>query len=215
MNTKNILNQAYIHWLNDGIFEIGFGILLAGVGALRAIIHLTRENPVAYYLLSVGLLFFMIGIAWVSKRVGEALKVRITYPRIGFMAFRPHTYNLKRILAWLVLLILTGVLGVVVGVLATQPNQKEIGGVVPITQGIVGALAFIFAAQRFEIKRYYYLAAIAIGLGLAIGALGVGVVLGLSFFYLSTGLVMIMSGALTLVLFLRGHEPISLNGMNS
>lgn len=214
MNTENMLNRAYAHWLEDGIFEIGFGILLAGVGTLRAIIHFARENSAAYYWLSAGLLLFMIGFGWGSKRIGEALKARITYPRTGFLAFKPPTYSYKSILAWLVLLILGGILGAMVGVLASQPDQKQAGVFVPITQGIVGTLAFTIAAQRFEIKRYYYLAAISIGLGLAIGALGIGVVLGLSFFYLSIGLAMIVTGGLALGQFLRSHEPVDLNGMS-
>ena len=209
MNTENMLNRAYAHWLKDGIFEIGIGILFAGVGTLRAIIHFAGEKSAAYYWLSAGLLVFMIGVAWGSRRFGQALKERITYPRTGFMAFKPYTYNYKSILA---LFIVAGILGGVVGVLATQPNQQEIGGIVPITQGLVGALAFTYAARRIEVKRFYYLAAISIGLGFAIGALGVGVVLGLSFFYLSIGLTMIVSGCVVLAQYLRTYEPVDLNG---
>jgi len=214
MNTKDILNRAYAHWLNDGIFEIGFGILLAGVGTLRAIIHIVREKPAAYYWLSAGLLLFMIGFAWGSKRVGEALKARITYPRTGFMAFKHRTHNYKSILALLVLLILAGILGAMVGMLAVQPDQKQAGTFVSITLGIVGALAFTFTAKRFEVKRFYYLAVISIGLVLAISALGVGVVLSLSFFYLSIGLAMIVTGGLAMAQFIRSHEPVDLNGMS-
>jgi hypothetical protein len=215
MNTRNILNRAYAHWFNDGIFEIEFGFLLAGVGTLRAIIHLVSGKPAAYYWLSAGLFVFMIGFAWGSKRVNEALKARITYQRTGFLAFRPRTYNFKTILAILVLLIFAGVLGTIVGVLATLPNQQEIGGIVPIAQGFAGAIGFTYTARRLELKRFYSLAAISLGLGLVIGALGVGVVLGLSFFYLSLGLAMIVTGGLALAQFLRSHEPVDLNGMSS
>jgi hypothetical protein len=101
-----------------------------------------------------------------------------------------------------------------VGVLATQPNQQEIGGIVPITQGIVGAIVFTYAAKRIEVKRLYYLAVFSLGIGLVIGVLGVGVVLGLSFFYLSIGLAMVVSGCVALVKYLRSHEPVDLNGMS-
>jgi hypothetical protein len=47
---------------------------------------------------------------------------------------------------------------------------------------------------------------------LVIGALGVGVVLGVSFFYLSIGLALVVSGCVALVQFLRSHEPVDLNG---
>lgn len=209
MNTKNTLNRAYAHRLKDGILEIGAGILFAGVGALRALIHFAGQKSAAYYWLSAGVLLFMIGVAWGGKRFGEALKERISYPRTGFMAFKPYNYNYKWIL---VLFIFGGVLGGVVGVLATQPNQQEIGGIVPITQGIVGAIVFTYAAHRIEVKRLYYLAVFSLGIGLVIGALGVGVVLGLSFFYLSIGLTMIVTGCVALVQFLRSHEPVDLNG---
>ena len=71
MNTENTLNRAYAQWLKDGIFEIGFGFLLAGVGTLRAIIHFAGEKTAAYYWLSAGLLVFMIGGAWGFKPVRQ------------------------------------------------------------------------------------------------------------------------------------------------
>jgi MFS family permease len=208
MNTENALNRAYAHWLKDGIFEIGMGILLAGVGTLRAIIHFAGAKSPTYYWLSVGLLVFMFGCGFGFNRISKALKARLTYPRTGYIAFKPYPYKYKRIL---VLFIFAGVLGGVVGVLATQPNQQEIGGIVPIGQGIVGAIVFTYAAQRIEVQRLYYLAAFALGVGLVIGALGVGVVLGLSFFYLSIGLALIVTGGVALVQYLRSHEPVELN----
>ncbi|GAG42305.1 unnamed protein product, partial [marine sediment metagenome] len=120
MNTENTLNRAYAHWLKDGLFEIGLGILLVGVGTLRAIIHFAGEKTAAYYWLLGGLLVFMFGVAWGSKRFGEALKERITYPRTGFFAFKPRTYNYKNVLAFLALLIFGGIFGGTLGILATQ-----------------------------------------------------------------------------------------------
>jgi len=214
MNTKNTLNRAYAHWLKDGIFEIGFGFLLAGVGTLRAIIHFAEEKSAAYYWLSAGLLLFMIGCGWGFSRIGKSLKARITYPRTGYTAFKPRTYNYKSILAILALFIFGGILGGMLGMLSTQPNQQRVGIIVPITLGIIGALAFTYAAKRVEIKRFYYLAVFSLGIGLAIAAFGVGVVLGLSFYYLSIGLALVVSGCVALVQFLRSHEPVDLNGMS-
>ena len=211
MDTQDILNRAYANWLEDGLYEIGLGILLTGVGTLRAIIHFAGEKSAAYYWLSGGLFLFMIGSVWVGQRIGKVLKEHITYPRTGFLAFKPPTYNFERILKLFVLLILGGILGGMVGVLATQQNQQEVGGIVTITQGIIAAIAFIYTAKRVEINRFYYLAVISIGIGLALGMFRVGVVLGVSFFYLSIGLVMVVSGCIALVHFLRSHEPVDLN----
>ena len=212
MKTENTLNRAYANWLKDGLFEIGLGILLTGVGTLRAIIHFAGDKSAAYYWLLGGLLLFMIGCGWGFSRIGKSLKARITYPRTGYTAFKPYSFNYKSILAILALFIFAGILGGMLGMLSTQPNQQKIGIFVPIGQGLVGALAFTYAAQRVEVKRLYYLAAFSIGMGLVIGALGVGIVLGVSFFYLSIGLALIVSGCVALVQFLRRHEPVDLNG---
>ena len=209
MNAENPLNRAYAHWIQDGLFEIGLGILFAGVGTLRAIIHFAGEKSAAYYWLSGGLLVFMIGCGWGFSRIGKSLKARITYPRTGYTAFKPYSFNYKSVLA---LFIFAGILGGMLGMLSTQPNLQKIGIFVPIGQGIVGALIFTYAAQRVEVKRLYYLAAFSIGIGLVIGALGVGIVLGISFFYLSIGLALIVSGCVALVQFLHRHQPVDLNG---
>ncbi len=113
MDTKNTLNRAYAHWLQDGVSEIVLGILLAGVGTLRAIIHFAEDKSAAYYWLAGGLFVFMFGVAWGGKYVGDALKGRITYPRTGYISFRPFTLNVKNILAFLALLIAGGAVGVV------------------------------------------------------------------------------------------------------
>jgi len=208
MDTQNTLDRAYANWLEDGIYEIGMGILFAGVGALRATIHFAGQKTAAYYWLVGGLLLFMAGGAWAGKCFGEALKARITYPRTGYTAFKPRKFTYKNILAFIALFVAAGILGAVVGILATQPNQQNF---VPIVMGLIGALAFTLAAQRVEVKRLYYLAAFSLGIGFVLGALGVGVVLGLSFFYLSIGLALIVTGSMVLVQFLRSHEPVDLN----
>jgi len=212
MNTQHALNRAYAHWLKDGLVEIGLGILFTGVGTLRAFVHFAGEKTAAFYWLVAALFVFMLGFGFVFSRVGKALKARISYPRTGYTAFKPRAINEKRILSWLVLLILGGALGGMLGMLASQPEQQSAGLLVPICFGIAGALIFTVIAQRIAVKRYYYLAAISIAVGLAVGALGNGVVLGVSFFYLGIGVVLIVTGCVTLVRYLRSHEPVDPNG---
>ena len=213
MKTENTLNRAYAHWLKDGLFEIGLGILITGVGAFRASIHFVDEKSATYYWLTAGLFLFMLGYAWGFSRIVKYIKTHVTYPRTGYMSFKPYTYNYKSIIA---LIIFAGVLsfslGGALGVLATQPDQQEVGGIVPIVMGVIGAMVFTYAAKRVDVKRFYYLAAFSVGSGLVIGKLGVGVVFGLSFFYLSIGLALVVTGCLALMQFLRSHEVADLNG---
>ena len=212
MNTENTLNRAYAHWISDGLLEIMFGVLLVGVGTLRAIIHFAEDKSPTYFWLAAGLLVFMIGSAWGGTYVIKLLKARLIYPRTGYIAFKPRTYNYKNVLAMVAVLIFGGILGGIFGILSTQPNEKEIGVFVPIGQGIVAAMLLTYVAQRTEVKRFYYQAALFIAIGLAIGALGVGVVLGVSYFYLSIGLALVVAGSVALRQYLHSHEPVDLLG---
>ena len=162
-----------------------------------------------------GLIIFMLGCAFGFNSIGKALKARITYPRTGYFTFKQPIYSVRNILALLALLVAAGILGGTLGILATQPDQARIGVFVPIVMGLVAGLAITLAAQRVEIKRLYYEAAFSIVIGLSLGTLRVGVVLGVSYFYLGFGLVLIVLGSLALMQFLHSHKPVDLNRESS
>ena len=104
MNTDNALNRAYAHWIKDGIVEIWIGILLAGTGILRAIIHFAGEKTAAYYWFTAVLFIFMFGCAGGGTYLVKALKARLAYPRTGFMAFKRYKYNYK----WIIVILIFG-----------------------------------------------------------------------------------------------------------
>jgi hypothetical protein len=212
MKSKKILEKAYSHWIKDGIVEIGLGILFTGVGAFRAIIHFAVANSNTYYWLAAGLLLFMLacggGFNWAVKSV----KARVTYPRTGFMAIKPRTYNAKTIIRFIIILILAGAVGGTLGWLSTQPDAQFAGIFVPIIQGIIYAAVIIYGAIRIKVNRLFILAVFSIGIGVTIGLANFGIVLGISFFYFSIGLAQILSGSLALMQFLISHEPVDLSG---
>lgn len=209
MNTENALNRAYANWIKDGFYEIGLGILFAGVGAIRAMIHFAGDKTPAYYWLVAAVFIFMLVIGGGTGFVLKRLKARITYPRTGYTKFKPRKRNFK---STLVIFIFAGILGGLLGVLSMQPNQADAGMLVPIAFGIVGAGVFTYGAQRIGVKRLYVLAAASIAIGLVLAVLRVGVVLGLSFFYFSIGLAMLLSGSFALVGYLRDNPPAELDG---
>lgn len=211
MDTNRILARAYAHWIEDGIVEIGLGGLFAVVGAYRALIHVVGSNSPYYGWLSLGLLVVMLGYAGGIGRAVKALKIRVAYPRTGYVNFKPQKRNYKRTIA---LFFFAGVLGTLIGILVTQPGERGIGSFIPIIMGACWAAFFVYVARRIDVQRFYYLAAFSVGVGILIGLLGVGIVFGISFYYLGIGLAQIVSGSVALVLYLQRHRPVDLNGAN-
>ncbi len=211
MNTEKMLNHAYAHELEDGLAELWLGVLLMGVGTLRALIHFTDANSAKYYWIAAGLFLFMFACSWAGTRVVRRLKERIAYPRTGYTAFKPRSYSIKKIVS---LLFIAGIIGGAAGIASSQPNEHWAGWLVPLGQGAVVAAAFAYVGHRVEIRRYYYLAFFSLAIGALLGALSIGIVLCVSFFYLTVGVALFASGGLAMVQFLRNHKPVDLSREN-
>lgn len=212
MDTNNVLNRAYAHWFQDGLFEIGLGTMLIGVGTLRAIIHFAEDKSASHYLLAGGLLFFMFGMAFVGKYVIEAIKGCITYTHISDFTLKPLSLDAKTPLVFLAVFIAGGTVGDVLDLSISQTDQETSGVFISIVMGIFWGIVSTSAARRFSMKHFYVPSATFFGFGLGIGALSFGLVLSISLYYLSIDLALISLGCAALVRFLLRYEPVDLSG---
>ena len=116
-----------------------------------------------------------------------------------------------------------GLLALILTVLFARPNLISL--LTGLTVTILGLILRLWACGHLKKEKELttsgpyrhtrnplYLGNVIIGIGVVIGALGVGVVLGISFFYLSIGLAMIVWGGVSLAQFLFSQKPVDLNG---
>jgi hypothetical protein len=143
----------------------------------------------------------MIGGAFISRRLVNALKTRLTYPRTGYVEYQVNENQRKWRRVWVFALAFLVSALTMVFVRAFQSFDS----IVAVT-GVVVALALIvLRAKSAGLTRFYFLggASLVLGLVLSISGLPNGYSLGL--FYGLMGVCFVVAGGITLGQYLRDN----------
>jgi len=94
---------------DDGLIEMGVGILFIVVGLGLVAFVTMQDNTAAGVALIIGLLAIAFGGALYAKNALEAVKERVTYPRTGYVSYRAEETSRGRWLAPVVALLLLAI----------------------------------------------------------------------------------------------------------
>lgn len=191
--------RALQYWYVDGSYEFGFGLLCLVLCA-----YFTLEKQLEGSWLSAlvdgSLVLVFIGggalINWLTRKWKE----RLTFPRTGYVAYRREA-GIRRSLRIALSLVVGGLLGAAVSVLVMQPFQNF--DILPLVSGLLLGFVLAFLAWRTSLARLYLLAAFSTGTGLGLAFARLGNYTALAVYYLALGLGLLVSGLVTLVLYLR------------
>jgi hypothetical protein len=215
MSVKTHIEKAGLRVLQyelaDGTFELFFAaffVLLAGL------LYIQAAAPRWIWvdlLVGPGLLLLLPGSAFLLDRLVRRFRERVTYPRIGYLARGPApeaTPRLRRaiyvgvpllVLAALILLSIYRPL-----LFPASPHAWE--GSLPLFaiffSLMLGGL-WIIAAWRLRLPRFYLTALLTWLAGTAIFLAGLSNALGMVVFCASVAAILGVSGAVTLLIFLR------------
>jgi hypothetical protein len=196
---NNITKRTQRYWYEDGIWEIGFGLVNALLGLFYLLTaNLDWEGPYSMLLvaLQMGLL---IGLFTTINRVVTFLKERITYPRTGYVAYRKPapSARLKKILRTALIAAGTGAL---VGGLATiQAAANQM----PLVISVILAGTLVFIGYYFSLVRLFITAALSIAWGYILSRYSLSNLSSTGAFFAGFGLLILLSGAVTLFIYLR------------
>lgn len=204
LKTTEIERRARAGLAQDGIPEIILGVaLLVGAGYLA----LQFFDEVRLY-----------GMPWMMVLAASLIMARVrrkvTYPRIGYVKFRPSPLKLV-VVGLLALVLLGGIAGFLIfrRTGSRLPSGFWQGLVFGI--GLVGAGMGAWAGWRLGIRRYYLYAALGL-LGVVVPwALGLGVQVRALVMMGAPALAMIPGGVIALVRFLREHPKQSVEATDA
>jgi len=188
LDVKKVEQRVWRASQQDGLMEIAIGILLVAT-ALQI-----REN---------GLIVLWILVA-VSMAPGlEAIRKRLTYPRIGYVALvqEEPKKTLRGIAVYAIVVIAAmalafAILGDIGDLTLWQRWSPTLGGVL-----ISGGM--IYAASKSGAARYHVFMVLAVRLGIAFSILFPEGYTGLTLYLLTLGGVFILYGAITFLCFLH------------
>jgi hypothetical protein len=197
LNLDEIARRPQRYWNADGLPELMMGLLWMLWGGAwllgEALPHDWRSNV---YWTAAPALLALSGVAavWATKR----LKERLTFPRTGYVDWKEPSRS-ARVTAAAVAM----VTAMVLAALAANRDAGMERVAAPVL-GVILSLAFVVASLRQRAPHYLALAAVAVALGLAFGALRAGWE-SVNWLFVALGAATAALGGLRLALFLRKH----------
>ena len=192
------IRRVHRYLYDDGLIEIGVGLLFVVVGIGIIAFVAIQENTLMGVLLIASLLALAIGGAVFTKRALESVKERTTYPRTGYVSYRTAEPGRGM---WLTIVMVLLVLAVSVFLPEELTRLST----------MIGALIFVVIGSlgyRLRIRRFYVIGSIALATGVLASWLFADEAMGAAVTFSIIGLVLIISGGLTLSLYLRRHPVV-------
>jgi hypothetical protein len=201
VDLRGAARRPHQYWNIDGLPELGMGLLWILWGSAWLIGEaLPRGRAFQTYWMFTPVLLVLSSVAviWAIKRA----KARLTFPRTGYVEWKPPTRTQRVITAAVAL-------GVAAALTVLRArNRDALGPSVMPWLGILIGVAFVVASVRQRAPHLLVLAGAALALGLTFGALDVGWEAA-NWLFVCLGVVTALVGAVRLGRFLKRHpvEP--------
>ncbi len=193
--------RAYYHWYQDGLAEMALGIFFLSLALLFFADDYWPGLPISAF----GLPILILGGIIIFRPLLYRIKARITYPKIGFVSYKQPSSNRRMVsiiigfgvgflVSWIV----------VQQVVAGQPAAGEFDFLtwLPLVQGVVVAIALGLIGYRADLRRYLYLAALSLIVGLILTPLPLSLEVATAIHYMIMGVAIFLSGLKTFRLFM-------------
>lgn len=204
---KKVQRQTQRYWYVDGLTELGAGILILMLGIMYLLIALLSPSDFADWLMGLGQpLFLVLGylvVNWGVKR----FKVRITYPRTGYVAYRQE-HGKRRLGKILLTFGLGALFAAAIAVTGKMTGERWL----PLWIGLLLGGAVAYLGYSYELPRFYLLGIFTALLGGLSALLGLTDKYTMALFFGGFGLGWIVSGAYALSNYLRHTSPTSEEG---
>ena len=191
---------AFRYWYDDGLVEIGTGLLFLTLSALFAVEGLAPAGSLPAGFSAFGLPVILLGGMVVVGLALRWLKERLTYPRTGYVAYS-RTRPIRKVLA--------GVIGglVSLSLVVALASRPEWLAALPALQGAAVAAVCILLGYRMGALRLAAQGLVALAAGLIASFTGLETYVGTAVVFGAVGLASLISGTLVLAYYLRTTTP--------
>lgn len=208
-NFSEVEQRVKRYWFADGIGELAGGGLFLLLGAYFGIPQILGENNLLSVLLQSSLVLVMIGGVFLVRWLVTALKTRLTYPRTGYVEYRVDKQHAVRTRTFAMAFAM--LMAFLMVWLAR--SVQVIDSTVLVTGVVVGAVFVILRGKSFGIQRFYVLGGISAVIGVVLAFSGLPNSYSLAVFYGLMGLVVMLSGGVVLLRYLK-ENPLPVEESN-
>jgi hypothetical protein len=201
---EEIAKRTQRYWFEDGLWEIAFGLVNALLAGFYFLVLYLDRLGISGGIVLVLQMVVIVGAFLGMGRLVKFFKERITYPRTGFVAYHkpsPVT-RLKRILRTI---FISAFMAALISMIAVIQLNRGLNLTALVTGALLAA-ALVYFGYRFDLVRMYLIASLVFLLGLALSLSPIADELAIAVFFAGLGLLMILSGGITLAIYLRSSQ---------
>ena len=182
------------YWYTDGIGELIGGGMFILMGVYFALQEFLGQDSLVSGILQASLILLLIGGMFIGRRLINALKTRVTYPRTGYVEYQVDEGAIKsrRVLVMLLAFAISALTMIFVRLF------QFFDSIVAVTGVAVGLILVALRAKSARLTRFYVLGAVSVLLGVGLSVSGLPNAYSLGLFYGLMGLCFMISGGLTL-----------------
>ncbi len=208
-NFSDVEQRVKRYWYIDGIGELIGGGLFLLLGLYFSAQQYFGDQSVIGVILQSGFALILIGGALVGRRLINALKTRLTYPRTGYVEYSTSGKNAvpRRMIAV--------VIAMAVAIFSIVITRKidAIDAMVAVTGVLVAVILVAKQGWSTGVPRFYVLSAVSVILGIVLSVRGLPRGYDLGTFYGLMGTAFAISGSLTLRRYLK-ENPLPAENQN-
>ena len=194
---KSLLRAVQYHYI-DGTFEFTFSGLCLVLAAFFYVQAKLPESLISTILMWLFVLIIPSGSILINRLVNR-FKEKVTYPRTGYLSYqKPKGVN-KAVKTGFAMGVTAIIGGLMAAIITRSPQALDW---MPGLTSFVFAFVFAWIGFRSSLPRFLLLGFLLLLSGVLLSVTGFGNILGLSLFYAIAGLLLLVSGALTLRVYL-------------
>ena len=199
---ENIIRNTRKYWYIDGLSEIAGGLIIFFAGLTYWFVAQMENTAYKFVLLTLAQPVVIILGSWLARKILPRIKERITYPRTGYLIFRKPVKKrrFQRILY-------VGLIAAVIGALVTMISSALPERFLPFLSSIFLTMVSIYIGYHTAVRRFYWIGLVMLGFGAILSYLNLSGSLPYTILFSGIGIIWIISGVVTLILYLRKTRP--------
>jgi|LADL02.1.fsa_nt_gi MFS family permease len=203
INIDGIIRNTRRYWYVDGLTEIAGGLVIFLTGLSYWLVASMQNNGVKYILLILAQPAVIIIGSYLARKIVPIIKAKLTYPRTGYLVFRKPMKKRRFQRFFFV-----GLTAAIISALAAMFSSTLPDRLLPFLSSIFLAIFSLYLGYQNAVPRFYWIGLILLILGSAISFLNPQGPLPYVMLFSGMGIVWVLSGAITLTLYLHKTRPI-------
>lgn len=199
---ENIIRNTRKYWYVDGLSEIAGGLVIFLTGLTYWLIYTMADSSTKNFLLILAPpAVILLGASQVRKILPQ-LKEKLTYPRSGYLTFKKpnRTIRVKRA-------VFAGLLSAIISATAVMVLNGLPQRFIPLFSSFLLTLFSIYIGYQVAVPRFYLTGFLILMLGSIISWINPTGALPFMLLFSGMGIIWIISGLITLFLYLRNTQP--------